>query len=434
MLVAAKTLSHTDGVSARRLKRLISEHDKTSCPNGAYFIHDGNLYLAGAESQGWLCTSAAGEALLGVDNGLVVSQSEGKLYLLFKVNGALEAEFVVDPREASVRDKQQIISLVAFLNDNCDNHGIDYVCKSTLEFESAENGTHFGDLLALDVPLDKVQSSTLSSNVFSAETAIEVESVRRLRFKESGRLSFYHYLTASLLGIALLAWFLVFDDEEVVEDAVDTLQETLAAVKEINQSDYDALLSHYTESSVNPFGILRALSKEVKRTNLLLGWEPSEVVLQTSQSEGATVSLRLNKTFGSLADLNKYASDFSYRMNVEDNQGVLLTQLPTSPLFDNGAKFHIGSYETYFRSAMDDWYDDVSYSFEDSDTSFQGWKMRSIRVQVPFVYADDLASIGALFKGYPFSLESLSLIRSKQYPDAWDVEINYEFAGVEHSG
>jgi hypothetical protein len=148
--------------------------------------------------------------------------------------------------------------------------------------------------------------------------------------------------------------------------------------------------------------------------------------IKKSEDNQWLMIIRLISRDGNLTDITSFASKFRWSFSFDNGEAILFRYLSPSPLFDNWARFQIGTYEKFISDAVNDWWDDSDISItayspptdDKVDSENKGvetdevemkrsFQVKNIALKIPNFSIYDLVSIGAMLDGMPYSLSSV---------------------------
>jgi hypothetical protein len=160
--------------------------------------------------------------------------------------------------------------------------------------------------------------------------------------------------------------------------------------------------------------------------------------IKKSEDNQWLMVIKLKSRDGNLYDITSFASKNRWSFNFDNGEAILFRYLTSTPLFDNWARFQIGTYEKFISDAVNDWWDDSnilitehsSSNADKVDSENKEVETDDVDVKLPFLVKNialkipsfsiyDLVSIGSMLDGMPYSLVSM-----KFYSELEDVDKN----------
>ena len=343
----------------------------------------------------------------------------GTVYILATEGGVFLDEFEITLSDSDCVDAQLFSSFIGLYFTRLDK----FTFSTNADISETDSGVSFNGLIEIPLNIDNVLPA---SDVLTSTPEKSLELKRALSKR---------VVSKSKAGVALgvvVALGLVGFNLSVDPDPKPIPQVTQSDV--VNKpNEYRGLEEFYTETSIEPLGVLRALYRDVSRANSLRGWKVVEAKVAKNNVGGLDEVIKITSELGNMTDLSGIAGSGGYRLNVVGKDAYLAKRLSVEPLFGNYAKFHIGSYHTWLSTGVDEWWTDVDYSISEKSSS-KRWAVSQAEITFPKIHPLDLPNLGGLVYGLPYSFNYLELKLTNPLDDSWEAVVQFEIAGVETNG
>jgi hypothetical protein len=461
--------------TVKSLRSNINNLTGSNSAYGNYVDLDGTLALFVTNQAGPMIGASIYKDIVKYENALVVIIRESSCYLLFMSNKTIFCEMEIDTNKVQqdvITKLMLMINKLSNVNTVLSNVAPDYHLK----------GISFGNAISLPYTEDVVKVVPALDKVFTADNLIQAIELKRISFHgESMAKKRYMGIAAAISAFLIIGTdqFLIEKDEPTIREAVREITqiETIKAkLKTNNNAEFSELKKFYTVDSVRPYPLFVDAFKAFKLTEQVYGWKASDLEIKKGEDNQWLMIIRLLSRDGNLTDITSFASKNSWSFSFDNGEAILFRYLTTAPLFDNWARFQIGTYEKFISDAVNDWWDDSDISItaysqstdDEADSKNQEvekdevdlklpFQVKNIALKIPNFSIYDLASIGSMLDGMPYSLRSMrfyseledtdknTFSRSVSPPNEtnsglkpilfskdhyYNVDINLQFAGV----
>ena len=391
-----------------------------SYPYGAVCSEEGVngiSYVIASKKQGVSYLPSLVAALEGKRNALYVGEYSGSLLLVFKQNGLLTAEYVINEENVDLQLKLVRTNLFALFGQKGDV----YVATNVAATANKDKTT-FDTLLLRKIDLD-VPFQSVHKDVVLQPTELETFKSQISRSKAL----LFNYMAIGVTTAAVLAFGLVtlLDTPETMAVKAVITNEEPDSIKQFRDLD-----KYLTSTASNATFILRTVALKMNGLRGLPGWEAFEVDVKT-ENQKITIKISLESVYGTVEQLSRFAKQSGYQIDVKGKNGYLLAQIPHVPVLSKPARFHAGSYERLIIESFSAWWDDTTVLFADAKKQKnQSWIKKVVNISVDNVDPQDIHSMSSLLVAMPLGFESFNVKRNIKETLRWSMKINATFAGV----
>lgn len=352
---------------------------------------------------------------------LYVKHTDSQVYILAINDGEFLAEYQFDTLNPDPEEIERLQAFVGLYNSTLEK----WAYTTNASVEASKGGASFDGLIELPV-LPENRSSEIDLNDITPVTSEELKKSRSKREK------------AKLKGLAVVAVFLCafmaffFFRPEAPKPVQPVKSPAISKVTKAQPNEYRGLKAFYTQNSIEPRAVLRNFYRDITGIDNIRGWRVVEAKVAINESGQLSEVIKVTSQVGKMVDLSAAVNKGGFALNVIGKDAYLAKTLSTQPLFDNYAKFHIGSFHTWLSSAVDEWWSDVDYSIKKVTTApTEPWSISQAEITFPDIHPLDLPNIGGLVHGMPYSFKYLQIKTVNQVADTWEAVLQFEIAGVE---
>jgi hypothetical protein len=411
--------------TAKSLRSNINKLTDSNNAYGNYVDLDGSLALFVTNQAGPMIGVSIYKDIVKYETALVVIIRESTCYLLFMANKTIFCEMEIDTDKVQQGD---ITKLMLMINKLSNLNTV----LSNVAPDHHQKGISFGNSISLPYSQDIVKVVPALDKAFTANNLIQAIELKRISF-HGETMAKKRYLG---IAAALSAFLIIGTDQFLIEKDEPTIREVVREITQIetikakltssNNADFSELKKFYTVDSVRPYPLFVDAFKAFKLTEQVYGWKASVLEIKKSEDNQWLMIVRLLSRDGNLRDITSFASNNSWSFSFDDGEAILFRYLTPAPLFDNWARFQIGTYEKFISDAVNDWWDDSDISItayspsavdkvgsdnkeaETDDVDLKlPFQVKNIALKIPNFSIYDLASIGSMLDGMPYSLGSM---------------------------
>jgi hypothetical protein len=423
--------------TAKSLRNNIDSLIDSNSAYGNYVDLDGTLALFVTNQAGPMIGASIYKDIVKYENAIVVIIRESFCYFLFMSNKTIIYEMEIDTKKV----QQDVITKLMLMINKLKNVN---AVLSNVAPDYHKKGISFGNAISLPYSEDVVKVVPELNKVFTTDNLIQAVEMKRISFHGES-MAKKRYLG---LAVAISAILIIGTDQLLIDNNEPTIRETVREITQIesiqanlktnNNDDFSELKKFYTVDSVRPYPLFVDAFKAFKLTEQLYGWKASVMQIKKSEDNQWLMVIKLKSRDGNLYDITSFASKNRWSFNFDNGEAILFRYLTSTPLFDNWARFQIGTYEKFISDAVNDWWDDSnilitehsSSNADKVDSENKEVETDDVDVKLPFLVKNialkipsfsiyDLVSIGSMLDGMPYSLVSM-----KFYSELEDVDKN----------